>query len=208
MEDITRRLLDLPNGLRFRKLMFWWLYRADLRWMMALVVGCSETLRCLEVRCCPPGTFLPILPEGCNLHSLAGDNSPVSLDLSKATKLEHVVFRPASLTGTWVTMALQTITPKHREPPQISIHVPYDSTLAHLGAHVRRVIGERVFGQWSELDRFLVQFWESCSVRPKVVCTTLKEEKEKENVRGSIKCLLPEMTKGGIIDLVEHHGPK
>ena len=105
-------------------------------------------------------------------------------------------------------MAIQTIPLKHRDPPQISIHVPYDTTLANLGANLGQDIGERVFGQWPELDRFLVQFWESCSVRPKVVCTRLKEEKAKEKVRGSIKCSLPEMTKRGIIDLVERYGPQ
>lgn len=48
VEDIVRRLLDLPNDLHFRKFTFWWLYEADLQWMMELVTGCSETLWCLD----------------------------------------------------------------------------------------------------------------------------------------------------------------
>jgi hypothetical protein len=45
----ARRLLGLPNGLHFRKLALRWIHEGDLQWMIALVVGCSDTLQCLSV---------------------------------------------------------------------------------------------------------------------------------------------------------------
>jgi len=44
------RLLDLPGGFRFRKLVLTWRNEEDLRWIMELVVGCSDTLECFEIR--------------------------------------------------------------------------------------------------------------------------------------------------------------
>jgi len=49
MEHITRRLLGLPNGLHFRKLVFTWHREEHVRWMTALVVGCSDTLECVDI---------------------------------------------------------------------------------------------------------------------------------------------------------------
>ena len=49
MRDVTRRLLDLPGGLRFRKLTLSWLHAEDLLWIMELVARCSNTLECLDV---------------------------------------------------------------------------------------------------------------------------------------------------------------
>jgi len=206
MGNVTRRLLDLPNGLHFRELVFWWFYEMDLSSMMELVARCSDTLECLDVRCYPPGTFAPVLLRGCNPPSFVGDRNPASIDLSKATKLKDVVFRPGSLTVKWVIMALQTIASKCQDPPQVSLHVPYSSTLVGASPNVRQSVGERDFGQWLELDRLLVQLWESHSVCPKIICTTPKGGKEKEDVRGYIERLLPEITKEVIIDLVEHNG--
>ena len=48
--DIARQLLDLPNGLHFRKLTLAWDDRAEeLQWMMELVAKCSHTLQSLDV---------------------------------------------------------------------------------------------------------------------------------------------------------------
>ena len=60
MENTTRRLLDFPNGLRFWKLTSWWTCEEDLRWIMELVTGCSDTLKCLDVRCGLHSTFVSI----------------------------------------------------------------------------------------------------------------------------------------------------
>jgi len=45
MEPAARRLLDLPNGLRFRNLILPWLQENDILWINGLIVGCSDTLR-------------------------------------------------------------------------------------------------------------------------------------------------------------------
>ena len=89
----------------------------------------------------------------------------------------------------WVVVALRTITPKHRDLRQITIHMPRGLT------HTRLDAGG---GQWSDIDRLLVQFWESRLIRPKVVCPMVQD------VRDLVGWLLPEITKRGLIDLVEH----
>ena len=65
-------------------------------------------------------------------------------------------------------MALQTVTSKHRDLWRISIHVPYDYTLNSPGANVRQGLEEVMYGQWLDLDRLLVQFWKSRSIRRKI----------------------------------------
>ena len=132
-----------------------------------------------------------------NLPLFLGEPGSASISLSKATKLKEVVFRPGPRVVGWVIAALRTITPNHRDFRQITIRIPYYLTLPKVLASIRRAIGEENYRLWLDLDRFLVQFSESRSIRPKVVCTTAR------GTRGSIGCLLPEASKRGIIDLVE-----
>jgi hypothetical protein len=66
------------------------------------------------------------------------------------------------------------------------------------GASVRQAIGEEDLAQLLDLDRLLVQFWESHSVRLKVVCVTL------EQGRDHIDHLLPEVSGRGIVDFVRY----
>ena len=49
--NIARRLLDLPNGLHFRKLSLSWRDDGELQLVEGLVVACSDTLECLEIAC-------------------------------------------------------------------------------------------------------------------------------------------------------------
>jgi hypothetical protein len=115
-----------------------------------------------------------------------------------------VVFRPKSWTVQWVTTALQTITPEHRDLQQISIETLYLHFVDLLGAgvytDVRGAVGETGYGEWLELDCSLIQLWESRSIRPKIACTPRKTSQELVDF---IECLLPEITKRGIIDLAE-----
>jgi len=124
-----------------------------------------------------------------------------SFDLSKATKLRDTVFRLGSLRVEWINVALKTITPDHRDLRQISIYLPSFLTSFRVGVDIRRSIGQATSRGWSDLDHLLVQFWESCSVRPRIGC-----EKEGEQYRRSteycIGSLLPEITKRGIVDPV------
>jgi len=48
MEPTVGRLLDLPGGLHFRKLVVTCFSAENLGWIMALVARCSDTLECFE----------------------------------------------------------------------------------------------------------------------------------------------------------------
>jgi len=51
IESIARRLLDLPNGIRFRKIGCAWRRLEDLQWITALVEGCAESLERVDIEC-------------------------------------------------------------------------------------------------------------------------------------------------------------
>jgi len=89
-------------------------------------------------------------------------------------------------------MVLRTITPKHRDLQHISIYMPRYLPTIHAGVSVRQIVGEEVFREWLDLDRLLIQFWESRSIRPKI----------EWDARHYIGCLLPTVAGGGMIDLV------
>lgn len=105
-----------------------------------------------------------------DLTSFLGEVRSTWIDLTRATKLKDAVFRPRSPNVEWITMALQTITQQHRDLRQVSIHIYHKSDLATAGANIKQTIGEQIYGQWSDLDHLLNQYWESRSVRLKVVC--------------------------------------
>ena len=91
-------------------------------------------------------------------------------------------------------MALQTITHKNRDF-QLRIHIPSYLAPARTDSNFGQTIGEENREQWLDLDRLLVQLWESRSIRPKVKSMTDRD------VRDYVGHLLPEITKRGIIDL-------
>ena len=126
-----------------------------------------------------------------------------SIDLSKATKLADAIFWPESMDAEWITNALQTVTPDHRDLRQISIHVPSHFTPYGGVPDERRVARDETYGEWLELDRLLVQLWESYSLRPRVTYTVPNEEQRLVCMRDCIGQLLPEITERGIINLVE-----
>jgi len=57
MGPTVRQLLDLPGGFHFRKLALTWYCDEDLRWITALVVGCSDTLECFDIQYTTYRTF-------------------------------------------------------------------------------------------------------------------------------------------------------
>jgi len=187
MRTTARRLLALPNGLHFRELTLGWLHEDDLQWINALAAACSHTLESLAVT-----------------HRSRDDRSLTIIDLSKATKLRGVVFTPVSLSIEWVTLALQTITPQHRDIRQIIIHMPYTRAFVSVGVDVKQTIGEAICGRWLELDHLLVKLWESHSIRTAI--RYVAQKKEKNEMYESIGCLLPEMAERGMIELVEWGG--
>jgi len=114
--------------------------------------------------------------------------------------LEDVVFQCGTMHIRWIIAALETITSKHRGLKQISIYIPYYILASFDPASVRQNIGEETRREWVDLDRILVQFWESRAVRTKIVYVV--ETRRKEEVCGPLDDLLPEMTAGGITKLV------
>ena len=66
-------------------------------------------------------------------------------------------------------MALTPKHPKHQDLQQVSIYVPFYTAPVNTDAEVRQVIGEAMCQHWLDVDRLLVQFWESCSIRPRIV---------------------------------------
>ena len=204
MENATRRLLDRPDSLRFQKFVFSWFHEKDLQWMTELVARCFDTLECLNVKCYPSCAFDLVPHRSCNLPSSVVDSGQTSIDLSKATKLGDVVFGVKALSVDWVTMTLKTVTSKHRNLQRISIHVPYDFTLVDACAHVGQTVREVISRPWLDLDRLLVQFWELRSIRPKVILAP-KRWMGKQEVEYCVGCLLPEITKRGIINLIGYN---
>lgn len=119
-----------------------------------------------------------------------------SLNLSKATKLRDLTFRPGLETIGWITMALQTITPDHKDLRDISIYALY--CLTHSCVGIKQTLGEATCMQWLDLDRLLIQLWESHSILPTVGCARLGEQGEA--MECCIGFLLPEITKRRIVD--------
>ena len=199
---ITRRLSSLPGGIHFRKLILTWYHEEDVLSTNALVAGCSHTLESLHITCELPGASIRHRIRTENLLPSLADPTSASIDLSKAVGLKDVVFQAGSQAINWITVALRTITPRHRDLRQISIHVPYYySSLISIGGDVRQFIGETGCQQWSDLDRILVQSWESRSIRPSVICAT--STGDGKDVTSCIGSLMPEVTRMGIIDMVQ-----
>ena len=103
----------------------------------------------------------------------------------------------------WITEALKTITPNHRYLREIKIYVPFSPPSYDDGpVDVRQIVEEDTYLEWMDLDRTLVQLWESHAIRMKVVS---REETEKRwrALRDFVGGLLPESTTRGMIEFVD-----
>ena len=76
-------------------------------------------------------------------------------------------------------------------------------TLFDTDTNVRETVGEVGRGQWLDLDRLLVQFWESRSIRPTVIYTTPEGGEQYMCVKDWVRCLLPGVTGREVVDFVE-----
>jgi len=121
-----------------------------------------------------------------------------SNDLSKVPKLKDVTFRVRSQSIEWAIMALRTITPKHGDLRQISIY-PSLYLITTARSSNGQTIEQTTYAQWSDFESLLVQFWESRSIRPRVTPATPTRG---VRLRGFAECLLPEVTRRGIVDLL------
>ena len=103
----------------------------------------------------------------------------------------------------WITMALETITPEHLDLQYVTIHIRFvstkpvpgdDATIADLGPENPGI-------RWLDLDRLLVQYWDTYSILTRVVYPRI--ESGMRGIERWARYLFPEMTKRGIIDLDE-----
>jgi hypothetical protein len=117
------------------------------------------------------------------------------LDLSRATKLKDVGFRCGRSTIRWITTALESIQSKNLQQITATIH-----PLATFGNPIEDTVRQ----EWQDLDRLLVQFWTSRSIRPKF---THETERGENGFRGLAPSLLPELMRRGLVDLVERDRP-
>ena len=112
------------------------------------------------------------------------------------------MFWCGTLSVQWITAALQTVTPKHRDLQQILIHIPFDFAIDGASMDIRQAVGETTYDQWLDLDRLLVRLWESHTIRPMIRHTGMSPTEAIDRVR----CLLPEMTKRRKFGPIEYLG--
>lgn len=139
----------------------------------------------------------------------AGGPTAGAIDLTPATKLRNIEFRCETLKIEWVARTLETITSKHQDLRQVSIKIPSD--LAYLTAQncakIQRRIEEANPGmRWSDLDRLLIKLRESHAIRTTVVYPKPEIGEGAKDLMGRAAYLLPELTKKGMVDLVEKPG--
>ena len=98
-------------------------------------------------------------------------------------------------------MALKIITLEHPNFRHISIRLP--GILAHTPVIFYRQIEAPHGVRWSDLDLLLVRFWESHSIRTKVMCPPYLPANDWSSVSTVwVPYLFPESIKGGILELV------
>jgi hypothetical protein len=112
---------------------------------------------------------------------------PLSLDLSKATKLKDVAFQLRESYINWINATLQTARSKSLR--HIIIHIP---------AAFRGSIDETTRLEWQDLDHLLVRLWTTRSIRP----VFTYEKGAETSFRALVPKLLPELMSRGVIDVV------
>jgi len=87
----------------------------------------------------------------------------------------------------WITTTLQTV--KSKSLQHITIYPAFS---------IPETIEEAVHQEWQDLERMLVQFWTSHSIRLQVTARN-----EGKNPGDHVPSLLPELTKRGLVGPVE-----
>ena len=112
------------------------------------------------------------------------------------------MFQIETLRVGWATTSLQSITSVHPDLRKISLRIPLGRCS---DVNERLIEGADLEMRWSDLNRLLVQFWESHPIQVKVVCPSPLNS-DGWSVLDWVTLLLPELMKRGIIDLVEVPG--
>jgi len=115
MNPLGRRLLSLPGGIHFRNVALTLNCREDRPLAAALVAKCSHTLEFLHITCELLGTSVRHRVRTKGLLLFLAEERSASIDLSKAVRLESVYLGVSSESVDWISMALQTITPEHKD---------------------------------------------------------------------------------------------
>ena len=192
MRLVADKLLDLPNGLQFEEFAVQWFIPDGVRAAVILVSRCSKTLRSLKITNYLEGTLLRPWFSSDNFSPLRVDPfKGMALDLSKATKLKDLEFGCRKPNVKWISAVLRAAQVKNLR--SISLVLSRDS------ARITS-IWELSHHGWVALDCLLVQLWTSYLLRPKLMY-------DSTGGGGDLGCdvarLLPDSTRGGIIDIVE-----
>jgi len=96
-------------------------------------------------------------------------------------------------------MVLQTITPKHQDLQQITIHTPYHRCPStRESENLREATGQNRSRQWMDLDNLLLQLSESHSIRTEVTRGSENSERKLE-MCDHIRALLPKVVESGTV---------
>jgi len=98
------------------------------------------------------------------------------------------VFRCAWLRAEWITKTLYTVESKNLH--SLSLELPHSG--------IEDPVWEVAHREWLDLDRLLVQFWDSHKLRSKVIYAKAKGEKD---AKDEVAKFFPELTRRGIVDL-------
>lgn len=114
-----------------------------------------------------------------------------SLNLSTALKLKRLMFVWIHQAGVrFIVEALQTVEPKDLQ----GITLQSDTSMVH-------GFEEPVRQEWLDLDRLLVQFWTSCSIRPKFMYDV--GQGTGMDMMDYASRVMPELARRGLIDLIK-----
>ena len=172
-------MLSLLGGIHFRNLTLTWVCEEDLLIILGLVERCSHTLESLRIGGRILGTLNHSAPHVCTADPPLFPAEWGSADRAlEGDKSQRRVFSG-----------------------QISFEILGDLPSALPRANTGQTVRKTVHGQWSDLDRLLVQLWELRSIRPKFI------HKKGWDSRDRIGCLMPEVMGRGTIDLVDCYEP-
>ena len=190
---VMHRLLDLPGGLRFSKVVVD-CFDSSVGLLVDLVSRCSDTLESLCINFHPSGAFhlLPVVGDNLPLTVYVGTpgTSP-PLDLSKVTKLKRLEFQWHTSIVQWITSTIQTVESPHLR--QITVAMSTSASFDY-------PIEEAICREWQDLDRLLFQLWTSRSILPKI---TYVSKWCADNLGVYESSLVPELTSRGAVIMVQ-----
>lgn len=100
----------------------------------------------------------------------------------------------------WVAATLKTITSEHQDLRNISIGSHALSNNFDHQDDARTVVENELYEHWMDLDRTLIQLWESHAIRVRI--TYFSPRGERKRAREFVGGLLPEATEKGVVKLV------